>query len=50
MIKTKGSTFTTDEHEDFAQGRSASILKDYVALFTYTKENNMAVINSKRSG
>ena len=37
MIKTKKSTFTTDEHEDFVQERSASILKDHVTLFTYTK-------------
>jgi hypothetical protein len=39
MIKIKKGTFTTDEHVDFVQERSASILKDHVALFTYKKSN-----------
>ena len=39
MLKIKKSTFTTDEHEDFTQERSASITKGYVTLFPYMDDN-----------
>jgi hypothetical protein len=49
MIKIKKSTFTTDEHVGFVQERSASILKDHVALFTYTGSiTNVALKQSKK--
>jgi hypothetical protein len=47
-IRIKKSTFTTDEHEDFTQERSASISKDHVTPFTYTNGNERIVETVKK--
>jgi hypothetical protein len=41
MIERKKGTFSTDEHEDLTQGRSASITKDYLTLFTYKNDHGI---------